>query len=68
MDDQPEAISISDLARKAKVTRQAVSIALDSDRLTAVQVIGRRAVAIDHLYRKFLKSTRNRTNAKAKKK
>lgn len=59
------ALSVSEVAANAGVTSQAVSIALTAKRLTAVEVIGRRAVKRDAKYDKFLKSTRNRANKKA---
>lgn len=62
------AMSISATARKAKVTRQAVSIALDEGRLTPTLVTpDRRAVKVDAKYETFLKSTRNRINGTKKK-
>lgn len=53
-------LSISEVARNAGVTIQAVSIALDDERLTLVEIIGRRAVKPDRKYDTFLTSTRNR--------
>jgi len=58
---------MSEVAKNAGVTVQAVSIALDAGRLTPTEVIGRRAVKPDAKYTEFLKATRNRPNAKAKK-
>lgn len=57
-----KALSVTEVATNAGVTTQAVSIALRDKRLTAVEVIGRRAVKADRKYEQFLKSRRNRRN------
>jgi hypothetical protein len=59
-------LSVTEAAKLAGVTSQAVSIALTDKRLTETEVIGRRAVKQDDKLQAFIDSTRNRPKLNGK--